>query len=435
MVGDAAQVDRGADDHRVHRGLVDDGLQLADLGVGVAHGRDQGADVGVALVHLGQGADQVGAGVDDLGGAEAAGGDHPGAVAHLAVGQGRAVLDHQDPLAGDQLGVLDPDRAGRLDHHRAGVELLELLLEGGDLLGGGLVDLVDDQHVGGPGVGLAGVVAGLVPGPQRVGDHDVQVGTVERQVVVAAVPQQHVGLGLGPLQDGVVVDPGVHDRARGQVGLVLLALLDGGAGRDQVVDAGEPLHGLAGQVAVGHRVADGHHLAAGGAQDLGHPPGRLGLARPGADGAHRHHRHRRHQLGLPRPEQPEVGPGGQDPGGDVHHVDVADVGVAEHHLVDVLGGDQVLEPLLGDDRDPLGVGGPGQGGRVGAVVDVGDLGGGERHHLGGRVATERAVEVVEVPPGGPHDDHPSLQARLLASVAARRWAARQQPRGYRPGGR
>src|SRR4029453_8086144 len=226
-VGDGPQVDRGADHHRVHRGLVDDRLQLADLGVGVAHGRDQGADVGVALVDLGQGADQPRAGVDDLGGAEAAGRDHAGAVAHLAVGQGGPVLDHQDPPAGDQLGVLDPYRPGRLDHHRARVELLEVLLQGGDLLGCGLVDLVDDQHVGRPGVGLAGVVAGLVPGPQRVGDHDVQVGTVERQVVVAAVPQQDLGLGLGPLQDGVVVDPGVHHRARGQVRLVLLALLDG----------------------------------------------------------------------------------------------------------------------------------------------------------------------------------------------------------------
>ena len=50
----------------------------------------------------------------------------------------------------------------------------------------------------------------------------------------------------------MVVDAGVDDRARGQVGLVLLPLLDGRAGGDQVVDAGEALHGLAGQVAVGH---------------------------------------------------------------------------------------------------------------------------------------------------------------------------------------
>ena len=48
----------------------------------------------------------------------------------------------------------------------------------------------------------------------------------------------------------------------------------------------------------------------------------------------------------------------------MHDVDVADVGVAEHHLVDVLGGDQVLE-LLGDDRDPLGAARPGRPGRCG----------------------------------------------------------------------
>jgi hypothetical protein len=99
----------------------------------------------------------------------------------------------------------------------------------------------------------------------------------------------------------------------------------------------------------------------------------------------------------------------------MHDVEVADVGVAEHHLVDVEVGDQVLEALLGEDRDPVGVAGAGQGGRIGAVVDVGDLGRGEGDHPGRRVAAEGAVEVVEVAAGGPHDEHPSLQARLLAS--------------------
>ena len=120
-----------------------------------------------------------------------------------------------------------------------------------------------------------------------------------------------------------------------------------------------------------------------------------GNSGPGIDGAIMKRQHPQHPL--------------------TNYVDVADVGVAEHHLVDVVVGDQVLQALLGDDRDPVGIAGAGQGGRVGAVVDVGDLGGGEGDHPGTRVATEGAVEVVEVAAGGPHDEHPSLQARLLAS--------------------
>src|SRR4029453_15333545 len=49
------------------------------------------------------------------------------------------------------------------------------------------------------------------------------------------------------------------------------------------------------------------------------------------------------------PRRPESRPGPQYLGGDVHDVDVADGGVAKPPLVDVLGRDQVLEPLLGED--------------------------------------------------------------------------------------
>ncbi len=59
------------------------------------------------------------------------------------------------------------------------------------------VALGDDDDVSHPDVGLAGVVCRLVAGAQRVGQHDVQVGHVERQVVVAAVPEDDVGLLLG----------------------------------------------------------------------------------------------------------------------------------------------------------------------------------------------------------------------------------------------
>ena len=116
------------------------------------------------------------------------------------------------------------------------------------------VDLVHDADVGHAQVGLARVVARLVPRPVRVDDDEVQVRPDERRVVVAAVPEDHVGLLLGRVEDRRVVDPGEDDVALGQVRLVLLALLDRAVVGGEVLVAAEALDGLLRQVAVRHRM-------------------------------------------------------------------------------------------------------------------------------------------------------------------------------------
>jgi hypothetical protein len=78
----------------------------------------------------------------------------------------------------------------------------------------------------------------------------------EGRVVVAPVPDDHVRLLLGPLEDGAVVDPGEDDVPLREVRLVLLALLDGRIGRVEVLVALEALDGLLREVAVGHRVPE-----------------------------------------------------------------------------------------------------------------------------------------------------------------------------------
>jgi hypothetical protein len=54
------------------------------------------------------------------------------------------------------------------------------------------------------------------------------VSPVERHVVVAAVPDDHVGFLLGPAENRLVVDAGVHDHPQPHRLLVFLALLDRG---------------------------------------------------------------------------------------------------------------------------------------------------------------------------------------------------------------
>jgi hypothetical protein len=58
----------------------------------------------------------------------------------------------------------------------------------------GLVHLVEQDRVGALEVDVAREVLELVAGAQRVDDGDPEVGLVERRVVVAAVPDDDVGL-------------------------------------------------------------------------------------------------------------------------------------------------------------------------------------------------------------------------------------------------
>jgi len=99
----------------------------------------------------------------------------------------------------------------------------------------------------------------------RIHDSDHQVGLVEREVVVAAVPKDHVAavrVGLGGTEDRLVVHPGVDDVSTGDVRLVFLHLLDCAIVLCEIVDRGEALHLLRLEIAVGHWVADCNHLKA-----------------------------------------------------------------------------------------------------------------------------------------------------------------------------
>ncbi len=239
----------------------------------------------------------------------------------------------------------------------------------------------------------------------------MEVGAEERGVVVAAVPQDDLGLLLGLAQDALVVDAGVDHEAVVDVGLVLLALLDRGVVAVEVLVGGEALADLAGQVPVRHRVAHRDDLLAHPAQDPRQVAGGLRLADARAHRGDGDHRPARAQHGALDRADAEVRPPTDHPAGDLHHVEVRHVGVGEPHLVDRLVAHDRLELALGADRHAVRVQPAGQLGGVRAPVDVGDLGGRERHHPDPVVAAEQRVEVVEVPSRRPHDDDfPALHA-------------------------
>ena len=77
--------------------------------------------------------------------------------------------------------------------------------------------------------------------PVGVCQHEVEVGSEEREFVVPPVPDDHVGLRLGSLEDLGVVHAGVDDVAGLDVPLELLALLDRDLGLVEVGHRGEAL--------------------------------------------------------------------------------------------------------------------------------------------------------------------------------------------------
>ena len=214
-----------------------------------------------------------------------------------------------------------------------------------------------------------GMVAALVARPVRVGDDDLEVGTVERQVVVAAVPDDDVGLLLGLGQDRRVVHARVDDGARVDVRLVLLALLD------RALVAVEVLERRRSAARAG---APGRRRASGGARTTTRRPRarRIAATRrvvwllplPVRTAQTETTGTRAASMRGLRAEQPEVGAAGEHPRGLVHHGLVRHVAVGEDHLVDLQLADQLAQLRLGVDRDALGIERAGQLRRVAAAL-------------------------------------------------------------------
>ena len=390
------------------------------LALAVAHRREQMLQSGIAGQGRREFARRVRHGVDELRRPEPPRRHDARTECHAAVGERRAVFDHRDTPARD-LAALESERRAGQDDSGPRVHGRHVGSDLGDLLGRCGVDLVDDHHIGHADVDLARVEVHLVAGAERVGYGDEQVGLVEREVVVAAVPQDNVGLRLGLAQDGLVVDAGVEDAAGVEVRLVFLSFLDRGLVAIEIGVGGVALDPLRHEVAVGHRMAHDHDLETLLLEQLRQVARGLALARAGARGARGHDWLGARQHRPRRPEQLEVGPAGECPAGGVHDVLVGHVAVGEDHEVDLLVGEQVLQLGLGHDLNAVRIERPGQLHGIAAPGDARNLSGrGKRHDLDARVVAVDDVEVMEVAPSGPHDHHTSAIHGVPALPQSRR---------------
>ncbi len=199
------------------------------------------------------------------------------------------------------------------------------------------------------------MIGELVSGPMGVEHHEVEIGTEEGEVVVAAVPDDDVDVALGPLENRRIVDARVDRRAHGDVGLVLLALLDRGLRSVEIRVAGEALHRLLLEVAVGHRMPDGGDAQSPLEQPADDEAGQSALAHARAHRADREDRDRRLEHRRARPEDPEARARRERERRAVHHLLVRDVAVREEDIVYGFFPDHARELRFGEDRDAVGI--------------------------------------------------------------------------------
>jgi hypothetical protein len=143
-------------------------------------------------------------------------------------------------------------------------------------------------------------------------------------------------------------------------------------------------------------------------QNRDDPAGHRTLARSRTRRADRHHRLLgREHRGL-RARQPEVRSCRHHAGGLVHERFMGDITVRKDDPLNMLGPDQAIEILFPMDRDTGRIQGAGQRRGIDPVVNVWNLRGGEPHDPIVRIAAKQHVEVMEIPPGGSHDQYPDL---------------------------
>src|SRR5208337_3082277 len=101
-------------------------------------------------------------------------------------------------------------------------------------------------------VGFAGVVEQLMARPVGIEDHYMQIRGVKRSVVVAPVPDDDIGFGLGPLKNPAVVYSGINDYSCLDKRFVFLALFYGAFVDLEIFIDRQALNYLSPQISVGH---------------------------------------------------------------------------------------------------------------------------------------------------------------------------------------
>ncbi len=318
--------------------------------------------------------------------------------------EGGTVFNDQHAFSADGTGVLDGQRGSGFDHGSSGVDGVQVGAHLDDRIGIGGIHLVDDKYIGHAGGCFTRVIFHLVARTVRIGNHDGQIGLVEGDVIVAAIPQDNIRFLFGLAQDGFVIHTGINNHAVVDMGFVFFSFLDGALILVQIGVLGVALNGLFGQITIGHGMPDGCHAEAHIDQDLCHAARGLALAATGTHSAHRDNLFGRFDGGIGSAHQHKIGAGCDHFGSLVHHHFMRLIAVSEHNLFNVVLADQVKQFAFIVDRNAFRVQVARQYSRIQTTFNIGYLGGSEGNHLVVLIAAKEDIEIMEISSCGAHDE-------------------------------
>jgi hypothetical protein len=256
------------------------------------------------------------------------------------------------------------------------------------------------------------MMGSLVSGSQGIDENDMKAWSDERKVVVAAVPEYDIRLLRGGLEDAGIVGTCKHQRADGKMRLVLFPLFDRALLGIQIPKARKPLQGLALEMAIGHRMADGDNVKAALFESPRQPARDLRLSNTCSHGRDCDDGNARLQHGALWPQQGEIGAGRQRDRCLMHDLDVLDIAVSKNHLVDGFSLTDLGQVAFIEYGNAGGISGPGQRGGIAPIGDPGNLCRRERDDFTRRIFAIDHIEIMEVSTCRTHDDDAARPGRF-----------------------
>ncbi len=117
-----------------------------------------------------------------------------------------------------------------------------------------------------------------MPRPVRIDHCDGQIWLIERNIVVTAVPEDHIGLFFRLCQNRLVIHPGVQHIAAHDMRFIFFPFFDSAFVPVEIIQFGKTLHFLFFQIAVGHGMPDHNHPFFLFGQVFSHKAGSLAFA-------------------------------------------------------------------------------------------------------------------------------------------------------------
>ncbi len=267
------------------------------------------------------------------------------------------------------------------------------------------VHLVDQGDIRHEHVGFPGIVEPFMARAMRVEQYDGDIGFVKGGVVVSAVPDDDVRLFFGRREDFSVIDSGVDHDPFVYEGFVFLPFFKGAAVLFKIAVSGKTLHRLGRQISIGHGMTDRHDLLANFMEYSADLAGGLGFSAPRPDRAYADHRFFGFQHGVGGADENEIGAFTHGKGGLVHHLHMGNITVGKGHQIRPMFFNEPGKPVFREDGDPVRIAFSRKFRGINTIFYGGDLGCRKGNHAVSGIVPEVDIEIVKIPPRGPHDDY------------------------------